>query len=237
MRRLTIVLVVLLLLLVVVDRVAAFAAGSMAGGALRDDLHLQDKPSVTVHGWPFLTQVAAGRYDDIQITAHGVDVSGLPGLSVDVRLVGAHLSAGDLIHRRLDAVPVDRVQGAVTVPYDDIASASKVPGLRLHQDGDAVVLTAPLTVFGQQLDISAAAVLTVSDGALRVSARAPKAGDGSLGQAAVAQVIGALSFAVPLRHLPFGVQVTDVHPAADGIVAAARVDDVVLRRGALLGAS
>src|SRR4051812_27482500 len=113
MRRFAIVLLVLLLLALVVDRGAAYAAASMAGTALRDDLHLNEKPGVAVHGWPFLTQVAAGRYDDIQITAHGVDVSELPGLSVDVRLLGAHIPAGDVIHRRLDAVPVDRVQGSV----------------------------------------------------------------------------------------------------------------------------
>jgi hypothetical protein len=235
-RKLLIALVVLVLLLVLADRAAAFAAESIAAGDLRNQLNLTQKPDVTVHGWPFLTQLADGRYDDIEVSAHDVDVSQLAGLSVDVHLIGAHIPAGDVIHRRVSNVPVDRVQGQVTVPYADIASASKVPGLQLHKSGDGVAITAPLTVFGQRLSITATATVAVSGDALRIGAQAPKTGQGSLAGAALSQVLGALSFEVPLGRLPFGVQVTDVHPAAAGIVAAGRVDHVVLRRDALLTA-
>ena len=67
MRRLLIVLVVLAALLVVADRVGVVVAENRLAGQIQQQLVLDSKPDVSIHGIPFLTQAIRGRYKDIRV--------------------------------------------------------------------------------------------------------------------------------------------------------------------------
>ncbi len=67
LRRLLIVVLVLGVLFVVVDRVAVHFAESEAADKLKTSEGLTDTPDVSIKGFPFLTQVAGGELDDIEV--------------------------------------------------------------------------------------------------------------------------------------------------------------------------
>lgn len=90
---LAVALVVLIVLLVIADRVALGIAERKAGETLQTSQGLQQRPSVSVAGFPFLTQLAAGDFDHVTITAHDVPIGNstrtlaVDTLRVDLRQV------------------------------------------------------------------------------------------------------------------------------------------------------
>ena len=74
-RRWVIALIVLVLLLVGADFGAAAFAEHMISQKARTQLQLNDDPSVTIHGFPFLTQALGGDYSHISVSAAGLPVA------------------------------------------------------------------------------------------------------------------------------------------------------------------
>ena len=75
-RRWPIVLLVLLLVLVglfvAADRIALGLAEDKAATALQSSQNLPQKPDVSVEGFPFLTQLLAGNFGEVVVTADDV---------------------------------------------------------------------------------------------------------------------------------------------------------------------
>lgn len=68
MRRFLTVIVVLVLLVVVVDRAAWWFAQGTIADQVQSEADLSSRPEVKVGGFPFLTQVLRGRYQQIDAT-------------------------------------------------------------------------------------------------------------------------------------------------------------------------
>ena len=90
MRKLLIFVIILAGLLVAADRIGVVVADHEIAGHIQTAYHLPSKPSVSVHGFPFLTQVISGHYDEIdmstrQLTTQGVTVSNLTAQLTGVR--------------------------------------------------------------------------------------------------------------------------------------------------------
>src|SRR5690242_11881533 len=106
--RITLILVgILLVLALVADRVSVRIAQSAVADKVQSQLSLPEKPSVTAHGFPFLTQLFGGRYEDLEVTAHGVKAQQFSNLTVHANLRGVHAPFSDLTGGRLERVPVD----------------------------------------------------------------------------------------------------------------------------------
>jgi hypothetical protein len=74
-RRLGIAILVILALLLIADRVGAVIAEDQAGDTIKSSQHLKSRPDVNIAGFPFLTQLASGDYDEISITAKHVPLT------------------------------------------------------------------------------------------------------------------------------------------------------------------
>ena len=72
LRRLVIVVVAVLALLLIADRVGVVIAEDAAGNTIESSQHLKSRPDVDITGFPFLTQLATGKYDKIIVTAKDV---------------------------------------------------------------------------------------------------------------------------------------------------------------------
>jgi LmeA-like phospholipid-binding len=232
MRRLVIAGVILLALLVAVDRIAAVVASRAVARQVRSELALDRQPSVSVHGFPFLTQAMRGRYSDIEVRIPDVDSGPLQDIEVDARLRDLRAPLSDMVGGRLDAVPVREITGTLAVHYDDLARASGIQGLRITQEGDdALRLSGTVEVLGREFEASATAQVSVLDEDLAITAdNAEIAGvqaPASL-RAAAAEL---LSFRVSPSELPLDLRVTGVATERDQLTVAARARDVVLRRG------
>jgi len=230
-----IVAAVLLVLALVGDRVAAHAAQSAVATRMQSEAPLPDKPTVRVHGFPFLTQLFGGRYTDVELTAHQVTARQLSNLSVHAHLQGLHVPFSDLTSGRIDEVPVDHVQGTVAVPYDEIARAVRLPGLSVTGSGDSVQVAGQVTALGQTFTASAHARLEVRDGTVVVTADHARVVGVRLPAALLPVVERGLSFAVPVQSLPFGLRLTGVEAAPDELRVSAEADHVVLRKEELTG--
>ncbi len=226
-----ILLGVLLGLALVADRVAVRVAQSAVATRMQSDLKLPDKPAVRVHGFPFLTQLFGGRYDDVEVTARGVTAQQFTDLTVYAKLRGLHVPFSEVVSGQIDEVPVDHVQGSVDLPYDQIAKATNIPGLSLSASGDSVRVAGTLTVFGQTFSASAHARAEVRDGTVIVTADHAQVLGVRLPNAALALVERGLSFALPVRNLPFGLRLTGVQVGATDLKVSAEADHVVLRKG------
>jgi LmeA-like phospholipid-binding len=121
MKRLLIALVVLVLLLLAVDRVAKVVVEREAASRVRDVYDLSERPDITVHGFPFLTQVIRRQLGRVDVEANGVTVEDARDLDVrftahDVRLLEGY---------RGRAAELD---GTVTVPYQDLVRLARQAG-------------------------------------------------------------------------------------------------------------
>lgn len=66
--------VVIVVLLLGADRIGDYAAERVAADKLQSSQGLDSRPDVSITGFPFLTQFAAGRYEQVRASASGVRV-------------------------------------------------------------------------------------------------------------------------------------------------------------------
>ncbi len=147
-RRWVIALVVLVLLLVGADFGAAAYAEHMISQKARTQLQLTDDPSVTIHGFPFLTQALGGDYSHISVSAAGVPVADkLQDVAVNAELEDVTAPLSDLTNGNTKAITIGKLTGAVTIKAADLARLSpldKIKDLRIEpstsqyvQNGDS----------------------------------------------------------------------------------------------------
>src|SRR5262245_60056943 len=188
------ILVVLVAVLVVTDRFAAAVANdrlrTQVVAALAKHEVRPRSTDVTVDGFPFLTQVANGQYEQITITMADVAYSGvtLPSLRVvahDVRADAADLLGGSL------TATADRVTGTAAVDWPTLASLVDYARLGLSDvrfaavDG-ALEVTGTANIGGVRVPLSALADVAVNAGVVRVTLRDAQVGGAGvpgLGQA------------------------------------------------------
>ena len=68
---------VLLALLVGADRIALLIAESQLASRIQSSQHLNQKPDVSIAGFPFLTQVIARDFPHATVDIHGLNANGL----------------------------------------------------------------------------------------------------------------------------------------------------------------
>jgi hypothetical protein len=196
--------IVLLVVLVLGDRVAnAVAENSIANKIQSTGFPV--KPSVTIEGFPFLTQVIAHDVGRVDISANNVPAEGVTITSVKAVAAGVHLNSS------FNGATIDHINGTVFVSFAALASAGSNGtgvGLSLSADGpDKVKIKAGL---GPVSDTEVAQVSKT--GPSEISVRVLNSG-GSLGGALSS--FGSYSFTVP--KLPAGLQVQNVSVTSGGL--------------------
>lgn len=113
---LIVVLVVILAVLGIGDQVAkAYAQNDIATQV--QSAGLSAKPSVSIKGWPFLTQILAHDVKTIDISANNVTTTGgkLP-VSFTATATGVHLNSS------FNGATIDHISGQVTITYQSLDS-------------------------------------------------------------------------------------------------------------------
>ncbi len=210
----TVVVVVLVVAAVVVaaDRVAAAVAGWRAGAALQSALKTPSRPSVTVAGFPFLTQVLSGVYDEVRVSATDVPTDTVTVSSLTATLSGVRLEGSS-------AVTAGSAVGLAMLGWPELAAAARLPGLELSAgpQPDQVRVSRTVTVLGVSLPLSGLATVSVVNGGVKVTATSLDVGGASLGSLLPAQLLPMLSFTVPVSGLPGGVQLISVTSSEPGL--------------------
>lgn len=126
MRKLVVGLLILVALLAVLDRVAHSAAQHDVAERLQADAELKSAPSVQIHGYPFLTQLIGGDYDDIDVVMHGLDSNGVRIDRLTVHVRGAHVSLGDVLSQDRSRIHVDHATAQLELAYPDVHQATVI---------------------------------------------------------------------------------------------------------------
>jgi hypothetical protein len=215
-RALLITLIVLIGLLIAADFGAkAFAESAIASKI--DSSGLGTKPSVTIEGFPFLTQVAARDLKQIDINAGNFTVKQVVISSLHATATGVHPNAS------FNGATIDQINGTVVVSFTTITNLVPVPGLTVAADPadgpDAIKLNSSLGGATGKIVQTGPNVITVDVGNLT-------------GLAGLASLIGgstlASSYTFDIPQLPAGLVVRSVSVTSQGIVATASAQNTTL---------
>jgi hypothetical protein len=228
-----IVLVILAGIGFAADRYAAHVAADQIASAVQTDAKLARKPHVTVQGFPFLTQVANGKYKHIDVTATDVFQRGEPqGSVLKLDFAGVRLPISKALHGDVGNVPVHSVTGTVAIPFSDLLAAADIPGLTIISatpGGNQIKVSEVVSEGPTSVTALVTAGVTVRGGSLVLSALDVSQANGKPVPAAVRQrVLAQAVFSVKLPGLPTGVQMTGVSVSATGLLVTLHADALVL---------
>ena len=123
LRRIVIRVVIAIALLVVVDRLALHFAERDVAKRLQADAHTSSTPHVTIHNFPFLTQLISGTFANVDIDMHGVQASAVHISRLTIQIHDAKVSIADVITQSSSKIHVKRATAQLLMTYDDIAQA------------------------------------------------------------------------------------------------------------------
>lgn len=211
MRRLLIVVAILVAILVVADRVAVVEADHVVAARIQTQEHLPSRPSVSIGGFPFLTQAIGGTYDDVTLTVHDFRRSVVPVDTISVELRGVHVPLSAVFSQHLSSVPVDSATARVLLSFADLNSYLGGKGITVSPAGsDRVRISGSVTVAGQTVSASGTATIDVTSDSLLLRAA------------------NAVTVAVPLGGLPFGISLRSATATNRGIQVTATAQGLVL---------
>ncbi|MGY1617142.1 DUF2993 domain-containing protein [Geodermatophilus sp. SYSU D00691] len=228
MKGLLITVVVLLGLALVADRLAVGFAEDRVAEQLATQGRLQGTPSVEIGGFPFLTQVVAGDYEDVRISLTADELGQPEGTSADVVLQGVQVPLSSLVSGSVTEVPVDHVDGTATLAYDLLA-AELGGDTTLAPEGDGLRITRTVEVAGFTLPLTAAGTVTLDGNQLVVDVEEAAGAGADVPGWLVGEVSDLLDLRYDIPALPFGLQLTGVRPGEDGVVVTVEATDTVLR--------
>jgi LmeA-like phospholipid-binding len=226
------VLVGLIVLLVVADRVAAYAAGSTlaerVGQATTQQGVTSKSTSAEIQGVPFLTQVAAGDYDAVEITMREVGREGITVDELRVTAEGVRLSTSDLVAGQADKATAAKVTADADMSFASLTKALGLPGLTLRKEGEALRVTAPLSVFGSEAKMTGLAQVSLADGKLVVDIQDVELAEGEAPDAILDRAAERLSQTMTLPPPPYGLKLTDLQITDTGVSVTASGTNVSL---------
>ena len=222
------VLVLLLGLLVLVDRFAVGLAEDRVATQVAEQGALTGTPEVDIAGFPFLTQVVAGRYDDVRIALTAAELGQPEGTRADLALHGVEVPLSAVLSESVAEVPVERIDGTATLSYA-LLSAQLGGDTTLRREGDGLRITRTVEVLGQSVPLTAVGTVTLEGNDLVVDVGAASGAGVDVPDVVVERVADSLDLRYAVPALPFGLQLTDVTPAEDGVDVRVQATDTVLR--------
>jgi hypothetical protein len=236
LRRLLITLVIVAAVLALGDRVANALverriATEVANTAAEHGAYSDQRPDVTIHGWPFLTQAWTGDFEQIDITLKDVGSNGLtfPSLELVAHDVDADwrelTDGGDAVARTLD------VTGSISVDSIEAIMAEQTGyDLQINEDGTAS-LVGSQELLGVEVELEATGQFEFGDNALTFKPDAVESLTENLPpqvQPLVDQAASQFQTTVDLPELPYGIQLSEIAFDGNVVTVSGTAKDVVL---------
>jgi LmeA-like phospholipid-binding len=215
--RALIVLAVVLVFGVVIDRVAVAVAEDRVADSIAEEAGLPGPPLVDITGFPVLTQAVAGRYDEVRIGLSATDLGQPEGTKAEILLRGVEVPLARLLGGSVDSVLVDRIDGRATLAYE-LLSRELGPDTELTREGSGLRVTRTVEVLGQQVPLTAAGAVTLDGDDLVVDVEEASGAGVDLPPSLVEGASDLLDLRYTIPPLPFGLELTGVRPADDGVV-------------------
>jgi hypothetical protein len=224
--RLAITVLVLIGLVVAADRIGVTVAESAVAQTLQNSQHLANKPDVNIDGFPFLTQLARGDFDKIELSDDDITV-GQYGRTVSLEHLKVTLHdvklAGDFKSANADSGTAD-----ARMSYADL---SQTLGTKLSYAGSGKVKASGSVLVGSQtISGSVTATPKLSGHSLEFSSPRVTV-DGAPAPAAVtAALAGVFGAPIPLENLPYDLAVEALSANQDGVSFTLSAHDLSFHR-------
>jgi hypothetical protein len=245
-RILAVLALIVIVLLVILDRVGVVVAEDTVAKQARAQLASEDvttsgNPSVTINGFPFLTQVLAGHYDKINIVVPDPTSKGVRLDSLNVTATGVNAPTGTVISGN-GQVKADRVVGTAQIAWAAFEQMIDLSGVKQYgiepstlkingTDDGAITMSAPVTLLGQSFTAIATGTVTLSDDLLHVKITQIKASGGALEPvvaSALQSLVAQLTFDVRVPELPYHLKLQKITTTAGGVNISASAVNVTL---------
>lgn len=238
LRILLIVAVILGGLFVIVDRVAVHFAQNEAADKLKSTENLADTPDVSIKGFPFLTQLADGELDDVEVGIKDYEApTGNGSEKIRIDDLNAHMK-GVTFSGDYGSATAASATGTALITYDELLKTAKSeptpvgPGatarvVGLSDGGNGKIKVAVVATFlGKEVPLSVLSSVTVQDDTVKVHADGLPSFDG----AALAEdrVRSITDFQQKIDELPGGIRLDKVEAAKDGVEITVRGSEVKL---------
>ncbi|MFF7331120.1 DUF2993 domain-containing protein [Streptomyces sp. NPDC090306] len=230
LRILLILVVILGVLFVVADRLALHFAEGEAADKLKTTQNLSATPDVDIKGFPFLTQVANRKLNDVtvDISQYEAATGDDKGTTVRIDDLEAKLKGLRFSGSSFSSATADTATGSARITYAELLKAAKsestqvVPGFdvrvaSLSDGGDGrIKVTLEATLLGRTLPrVSVLSAVSVHGDTVRVRAVKLPTFDGvTFGEDSIRSVV---DFEQRIEQLPGGIQLDKVTAAKDGV--------------------
>jgi hypothetical protein len=220
-------LVIVAVLLFAADRITALVAEHIAADKIRSSQQLDHTPSVTVRGFPFLTQLISGTINHVDVTAKDF-VAGDAGQTIQIRSLKVQLHQ---VH--ISGFSSARAQTATASALIDYSALSAVLGVPLRFGGATadglgrVATNTSATVGGQSFSGTASAEIKVSGSNVLEFVNPEASVNGvTVPPAVVTELTQAFDRSISLRGLPFRLTVQSVRASSSGVTVVATASNV-----------
>lgn len=211
-RRFAIGIVILLGLLVVADRVGNYVAERTVGNTIQTSQHLSARPDIAIAGFPFLTQLATGKFDKITVTASDVPV-GSEAITLRISRVQVVLHR-ITVARDFSSVHADTATATALVNY---AELGKTLGVDLGYDGGGrIKATKSVTLAGRTLSASITAQPKLVNSTLSFGETSINGLDQLSGRLSTV-LTKVFELSVPLQGIPFHIRVKSLSVDGRGL--------------------
>lgn len=227
MRALLVVVLLLAGLGLLADRVAVGIAEDRVAGQLAGTGGVVGTPEVDIAGFPFLTQVVAGRYEDVRVAFDAAEPGQPEVTRASVSLQGVQVPLSAVLAGSVTEVPVDRIDGAATLSYELLA-AEIGAGTTLVREDDGLRIDRSVELLGRTLPVSAAGTVALDGDQLVIDVDRATGAGVDIPTFLVDRVSDLLDLRYTVPELPFGLQLTGVAPAADGVRVRVEATDSLL---------
>jgi hypothetical protein len=195
--------VVLVVLLVVADRGGRYFAEKVVADRVQESLSTPESPSVSLGGFPFLTQLVGNKFDRVEVDVKDADAGKVRVAHVHAVLTG--------VERAGDGALADSIAGDGRIDYA-AASRAADPFTVSYGGPGLVKITGKVTYAGVTRTASATGKPSIAGNQLIF--RAEKVSTDLPGAAPVAGVVPDIK--IPLREIPKGMRIT-LNPTESGI--------------------
>ncbi|HSX99981.1 MAG TPA: DUF2993 domain-containing protein [Streptomyces sp.] len=237
LRILVIVAVILGGLFVIADRVAVGFAEDEAAEQLKTSEGLATTPDVSIKGFPFLTQVASGELDDVEVGIKDYEATtGKADESIRIADLKANMR-GVAFSSDYSSATAASATGTATITYDELLKAAKSAPTRILPGATAQVVglsdggkgkvkvDVKVTFLGKSTTYPVLSTVTVAGDTVKVHAdNLPNL----VVEAAEGQVRSITDFEQKIDGLPGGIELDKVEAAPDGVDITVRGSNVRL---------
>ncbi|MGW1049445.1 LmeA family phospholipid-binding protein [Streptomyces sp. NPDC001118] len=232
MRALRIILILVVILgglFVIADRIAVHFAEGQAADKLKSTENLASTPDVNIKGFPFLTQVAGGSLDDVEVGIKDYDAAtGTTGQKIRIGDLKADMK-GVSFSGNYSSATADSATGTATISYAELMKTAKAqptevaPGITarivgLSDGGNGkikVMVEGTISALGIKQTVPVLSSVTVENDKVQVHADSlPRLGAAAIAETRIREIT---DFQQAVDQLPGGIKLDKVQAAADGV--------------------